>query len=367
MKAMTEEEFLRLSRQGNLVPVYKEISGDLETPVSAYLKLSRSAKYSFLLESVEGDEKFARYSFIGARPRLVIRSKGRQAYILRIHKNTLSKEQRMFKGSPLAIVRELMKDYHAVEVPGLPRFYGGMVGYLSYDCARFFERLPDKTKNDLNLDDVVLMLAQELIVFDHRHHTIKVISCAHCNPRSPSKIRARAYRSSLKAIAALIERLHQPMPQKSAPKGARKLNVKSNCTQAQYARMVAKAKAHITAGDIIQVVLSQRFKADIHVPPFEIYRALRALNPSPYMFYLNFDGLQLVGASPELLVRCEKGVVETRPIAGTRPRGKSEAEDRQHEMDLLDDPKEKAEHVMLVDLGRNDLGRVCEQGTVELT
>ena len=367
MNKLSQQEFLKLSHQGNLIPVYKEILGDLETPVSAYFKLAGKSKYAFLLESVEGVEKFARFSFIARDPHLIVRSKGDHMDILRSAKGKLIKENRLFKGSPLTVVRDLMKQYKAVDIPQLPRFYGGMVGYLSYDCVRFFERLADKTEDDIKLDDMVLMLANDLVIFDHRHHTIKVVSCVYLEPRDSQMVKVKKYNAALKCIDALIKDLRKPFLLKPASKPAKKLNIKSNCTQAHYAAMVNKAKEHITAGDIIQVVLSQRFAVNISVPPFEIYRALRALNPSPYMFYLNCDGLQLVGASPELLVRCENGLVETRPIAGTRPRGKTDAEDEALRKDLLADPKEKAEHVMLVDLGRNDLGRVCTQGTVAIS
>lgn len=364
---LSKDEFLKLSRKGNLIPVYKEILGDMETPVSAYVKLAKGSKYSFLLESVEGGEKFARFSFIAREPQLVVRSKGAQASVLRRSKGKMVKETLSFQGSPLSIVRELMKDYQAVDLPQLPRFYGGMVGYLSYDCVRFFERLPAKTKDDLGLDDMVLMLANDLIVFDHRHRTIKVVSCVHCAPKDSDAVKIKKYNAALKTIDALIKDLNKQPAVKPAKKTFKKLVIKSNCTQAEYERMVEKAKEHITAGDIIQVVLSQRLSTAIQVAPLEIYRSLRALNPSPYMFYLDCDGVQLVGASPELLVRCEQGLVETRPIAGTRPRGETEHQDEALKKDLLEDPKEKAEHIMLVDLGRNDLGRVCEQGTVKLS
>ncbi|MBI4308883.1 MAG: anthranilate synthase component I [Candidatus Omnitrophica bacterium] len=369
MNQSSKDGFLKLSSQGNLVPVYREISGDLETPVSAYLKLAQHSKYSFLLESVEGEEKFARFSFIACGPQMIVRSKGNQARILRLVKGKFIKECRAFEGSPLSIARDLMKDYRPVESPDLPRFYGGMVGYLSYDCARFFERLPDKTKDDLGLDDMVFILAKDLVIFDHRHHTIKVVSCVDCGPKESKPAKIKKYNAALKKIDALIRDLCKPL---NAGNGRdrslhSKVKVKSNTTPAQFAGMVNKAKEHIHAGDIIQGVLSQRFAVNISVPPFEIYRRLRTVNPSPYMFYLNLDGLQLAGASPELLVRCESGLVETRPIAGTRPRGTTEAQDAAFKNELLADPKEKAEHVMLVDLGRNDLGRVCQDGSVKVT
>lgn len=368
MNLLSKEQFLKLSQKGNLIPVYKEVLGDCLTPTSAYLHLAQKAKYSFLLESVEGQEKFARFSFIARNPSVIIRSKGDQAEVLSQVKGKLVAEKRTFKHSPLEIVRELMKNYKAVDVPQLPRFYGGMVGFLTYDCVRFFEKLPNKTKDDLNIPDMVMTLAEDLVVFDHRHHTIKIVSCVYLNAKDSQAVKIKKYNAAIKKIDGLIKELRQPISIKNLELlGKKKLKITSNCTQAQYEKMVAKSKEHIYAGDIIQVVLSQRFTTKISVPSFDIYRALRALNPSPYMFYLNFDGLQLVGASPELLVRCEDGLVETRPIAGTRPRGKTPEEDLKFEKELMADPKEKAEHVMLVDLGRNDLGRVCQQGTVKLS
>lgn len=367
MHQLTKDEFLKLSKQGNIIPVYKEILGDLETPVSAYFKLAKDERYAFLLESVEGGEKFARFSFIARRPQLVLRCKGQHAEILRLTKGKWTKEARSFQSSPLSIVRELTQDFQAVSIPQLPRFYGGMVGYLSYDCVRFFERLPDTSTDDLKLDDVVLMQANDLVIFDHRHHTIKVVSCVYAPKGDSDALKLKKYAQANKIIDDLIADFKKPLAQLPASKSSGKISVTSNCTKAQYAQMVKESKNYITAGDIIQVVLSQRFGVKIKVDPIQIYRALRALNPSPYMFFLQLNGLQLVGASPELLVRCEDGLVETRPIAGTRPRGANEAQDLAHEKQLLADPKEKAEHIMLVDLGRNDLGRVSTQGSVELS
>ena len=367
MGYLSLEEFLKLSTHGNLIPVYKQVPGDLETPVSAYYKLAACRAYSFLLESVEGEEKIARYSFIARDPELVFTSKAHKARILRFVKGRQTSEKISFSGSPLSVVRGLMKDYRAVDVAGLPRFYGGMVGYLSYDCVRFFERLPDKTTDDLGLPDICLALAKNLVVFDHRHHTIKVVSCVHIAQGDSRDVKIKKYNAACKIIDVLIADLKKPLSVPSVKKSAKKISVSSNCTKARYEQMVLKGKAHIKAGDIFQIVPSQRFKVNINVDAFEIYRCLRVLNPSPYMFYLNFDGLQLVGASPELLVRCENGLVETRPIAGTRPRGANEEQDQALVKDLLADPKEKAEHIMLVDLGRNDLGRVCVKGTVLLS
>jgi len=362
---MTQEEFLKLSHKGNLIPVFKEIPGDMETPVSAYYKLAGGHTYSLLLESVEGEEKVARYSFIARDPELIFSCKGQDASILRLVGGGKHQAEKVsFTGSPLSVVRELMKDYSAVDVAGLPRFYGGMVGYLSYDCVRFFERLPDRLPDDLKIPDICLALTKNLVVFDHRHHTIKVISCVHLNKKDSQEDKIKKYKVALKAINVLIADLQKPLKVPSSKKGSKKISFRSDRTKAEYEQMVVKGKEHIKAGDVFQIVLSQRLEVKINVNAFEIYRSLRVLNPSPYMFYLDFNGLQLVGASPELLVRCENGVVETRPLAGSRPRGANEAQDKALIKDLLADPKEKAEHVMLVDLGRNDLGRVCAKGTV---
>ncbi|MBF0511380.1 MAG: anthranilate synthase component I [Candidatus Omnitrophica bacterium] len=364
---LTQAEFLKLTSKGNVIPLYQEMPDDLETPVSAYYKLSAKSAYSFLLESVEGEEKIARYSFIARDPELIFTSKGHQASILRLCQGKHKPETIKFKGSPLSVVRELMKDYQPVQVPGLPRFYGGMVGYLSYDCVRFFERLPLKTKDDLNLPDICMAQARHLVAFDHRHHAIKVISCVFIEKGDGRLAKIKKYKEAQKIIDGLMADLRKPLSLSASSKGTKALKVTSDCTKDQYENIVKKGKEHIKVGDIFQIVLSQRFKMNITVDAFEIYRSLRRLNPSPYMFYLNFNGLQLVGASPELLVRVENGLVETRPIAGTRPRGKDEAEDEALKKSLLSDPKEKAEHIMLVDLGRNDLGRVCQKGSVHLS
>ena len=244
------------------------------------------------------------------------------------------------------------------------------MGYLSYDVVRFFEKLPHTTKDDLKLPDTYLVLAKDLIIFDHINHKMKVISCAHVDPKSSAPQKLREYKRSVARIDALIRELSRPLIEKGRKAKAgkvRPLKVKSNFTSSQFQKIVKEAKKKIHAGDIIQAVLSQRFEVDLGTEPFNIYRTLRGLNPSPYMYYLNFDDVHIVGSSPELLIRCEEGVVETRPIAGTRPRGKDEAQDAAFAKDLLDDPKEKAEHIMLVDLGRNDLGRVCAQGSVQIT
>ena len=368
MNHLTQEEFLKLTLKGNLVPVYKEILGDMLTPVSAYLRLSKGSKYSFLLESVEGQEKVARYSFMAKSPELVVRSKGSSAQIIRLSKGKVSQESRTVKDSPLSLIRELMAHYKFVTVPQLPVLCGGMVGFLSYDSVRFFERIPQKTKDELNMADMVFVMAKEMVIFDHLHHKIKIVVCAQVDSKDSKQTKIRKYRDAVNKINALIKGLSNPLPKMpKANPAKKKITVKSNVTAKKFEEMVVKAKKEIKEGEIIQVVLSQRFEVDIYTESFNIYRSLRAVNPSPYMFYLKFDDWHLVGSSPELLVRCEHGLVETRPIAGTRPRGQNEAKDEALSTELLNDPKERAEHVMLVDLGRNDLGRVCDEGTVKVS
>jgi anthranilate synthase component 1 len=255
-----------------------------------------------------------------------------------------------------------------VNIPGLPQVCGGLFGYFSYDTVRYFEKLPDTKPDDLNLPDVVLMMVKDVVIFDHLHHTIKVVSCVDVDKKDGRSTLLIKYRKAMARIDRLVAGIAQPLKlSKTKGSGLSTMKVRSNCTRKAYEQMVVEAKEQIKAGEIIQVVLSQRFEVDIETSPVNIYRTLRTLNPSPYMYLLNLDGLSIVGSSPELLVRCERGLVETRPIAGTRPRGKTPQEDEVLVKELLADPKECAEHVMLVDLGRNDLGRVCEQGTVKVT
>ncbi len=364
----SKEEFLKLSAQGNLIPVYREILGDLETPVSAYFKLSQGAKYSFLLESVEGEEKVARYSFLARDPELVFESKGRNAKITEFHDGQQKTHTKEITDSPLEFIREIMAGYKIVDIPGLPRFCGGMVGYIGYDVVRFFEKLPSKTHDDLKLPDIILALAKNLVIFDHRNHKIQVVACVAVDSNDSPETKSQEYEHALRTIDRTVGQINGALP--SLPDGSsqnQKLDEHSNLTPDKFQNMVKTAKKHIKAGDIIQVVLSQRFEIPVKTDPFNVYRVLRTVNPSPYLYYLNFNDVKIAGSSPELLVRVEDGVVETRPIAGTRRRGKNEKEDAALAEDLLSDPKEKAEHIMLVDLGRNDLGRVCQRGSVQIS
>jgi anthranilate synthase component 1 len=338
----TLEEAKKLKSKGNLLPVYREINADMETPVSAYLKIARG-NYSFLLESVEGGERLARYSFLGTEPAKVLTTNG---------------------SDPLLQVEEEFKKYKPIAVDGLPRFHGGMVGYLSYEVARYFEKLPSPAADPLMLPEARLMLADTLLVFDHLTHKIKVVAHAHLDGDIE-----RSYKEAKEKIDSLVTRLKQPIPEENPFVGGKGGAGKTtqNMTQAQYEEIVTKMKKHIYDGDIIQGVPSLRLAKFTKASPFAIYRALRSINPSPYMYFLHLDDIHIVGASPELLVRVEDGIVSNHPIAGTRPRGKDNGEDKALEEELKNDEKERAEHVMLVDLARNDVGRISEPSTVQVT
>jgi anthranilate synthase component I len=355
----SKKEFIKLSKKGNLIPVYREISADLETPVSAFMKIDRS-DYSFLLESVEGGEKIARYSFLGSGPSLVFESKGRNIKI-----SEAGKERRFITAEdPIAEMKAILGRYRFVPTEGLPRFCGGLVGFMGYDMVRFFEDLPSRDPDDLKVPDAAFLLTDTILIFDHINHKIKVVSNAHIKG-DPSK----AYAEALKKIDNLIALLKKPVKsaKRKTQSAKRTLKINSNVTKKEFTDAVDTAKYYIRTGEIIQVVISQRLEAKIASSPIDLYRSLRTVNPSPYMYFLKLGGMSLVGASPELMVRCEDGVVELRPIAGTRPRGKTEGEDKRLEGNLLASPKERAEHIMLVDLGRNDIGRVCKYGSVRVS
>ncbi len=355
-------EFKTLSARGNLIPVYREILADMDTPVSAFLKID-DGRYSFLLESVEGGEKWARYSFLGSRPLVVVRGFDGYVEIIRQGK----KETRSFVRDPMEAVKDVLAEYTPVPNPGLPRFYGGAVGFIGYDVIRFLEKMPEREKPGLALPDIFFMVTDTLVIFDNVTQKIKVVSNAHVNGISP----ARAYREAVDKIEALIcklaRSLKRPSPVRPKPRKKKQQIMKSNFTQDHYEQAVLRAKEYIKAGDIFQVVPSQRFQTGISVEPFEIYRALRVINPSPYMYFLRCGDATITGTSPEVMVRLEKNRIELRPIAGTRPRGSTEDEDRLLEKELLADPKENAEHIMLVDLGRNDVGRVSKPGSVHVS
>ncbi len=357
----SEAEFIRLARHGNVIPVYGELLADLETPVSAFLKLD-DGRFSYLLESVEGTEKVARFSFLGSRPTMLLTSSGRHIELSELAEGRTTRLQRFETTSdPLAEVERLMRRFRFVSVPGLPRFCGGLVGYLGYNVVRFLERLPAHQVDPLRVPDMMLMLTGTMVIFDHAQHTLLLVANAHTARQSPRA----AYRHAVREIEAMARRLRAPLPRQAPTRPARPGAVRSNVSRAEFFQMVKRTKAYIRAGHIIQAVVSQRLEVPLCCASFDVYRTLRSLNPSPYMYFLRFGSLDLVGASPEMLVRCEDGHLETRPIAGTRPRGTNEHDDERLVQQLRTSPKERAEHLMLVDLGRNDLGRVSQTGSVK--
>jgi len=358
-------EFLKKAMQGNLIPVWKEILADQETPVSAYERVRKflrekdHASHTWMLESVEGGEHIGRYSFIGGNPRAIVRARGAVTEITEEGTTTIIKNT-----DPLNVLKACMSRYQPVREPALPRFTGGAVGFLGYDMISVFEpRVPVIKADIIGNPDMVMMITNSIIIFDRVKHTMKVVSNAYVSG-DPDK----AYDEALAEIDELCQALLQPVSRVliDAHLDVEQVVPVSNMTVPEYREMVEKAKEYIRAGDIIQTVLSQRFEVENAADSLDVYRALRAINPSPYMFCLDLGESALVGSSPEVHVRCEDRQVELRPIAGTRPRGKTEAEDLALEKELLADPKELAEHVMLVDLGRNDVGRVCEFSSVRV-
>lgn len=332
-----KQEFIKLAKRGNLIPVYKEVPVGDEKPVSAFRKIE--SEYSFLLESIEGSEKIARYSFLGTC------SKDK------VH------ELRSFKA-----IKKILGKYKPVKVDGLPRFHGGLVGYVSYDMVREIENIPDKNKDDLKLPKMVLLHADTFLSFDHIKEKLFIISNAEIKGDAE-----KAYQEACARIDNLEEALKKKVALREIQKTEKTSEFSSNMTQKEYEAVVEKGKEYIKAGDVIQFVPSQRFETKCSADPFDVYRVLRRINPSPYMYYLKLGKLKIVGSSPEVMVRLEDGMATVRPIAGTRRRGKDEAEDLAMEKELLASDKERAEHIMLVDLGRNDLGRVCDFGTVKVT
>ena len=353
--SLAEMQALARSGRGNLAPVYRSINADLETPVSAYIKVARPP-YSFLLESVAGGERLGRYSFIGTEPYRVVKT---------------GPGQERGEIDPLIPVQEEMAQYRLIPVDGLPRFHGGGVGYLAYDAIRYFEpRVPPMPADPQGLPESVFMFADTLLVFDHLRHDIKVVS----HIRLDGDV-AAAYAAATAKIDQLVARLAAPLdlPRDIANAAAAAASsdpspaVESNFTPPQYEQAVAQCVEYIYAGDVIQVVNSQRFSRRTAAHPFQVYRALRSVNPSPYMYYLNLDDFHIVGAAIETVAKVEEGIVATHPIAGTRPRGKTAEEDAALESELKNSEKQRAEHIMLVDLGRNDIGRVSVPGSVAVT
>ena len=360
--SLTLDEVVALRDQGNVIPVYREIMADLETPVSAYLKVAEGP-HSFLLESVEGGTTLARYSFLGSDPYLVVRLEDGIA-----HANQAGYKQSVPYDDPLVALQQFLAPYRAVHVEGLPLFLGGAVGYLSYEAVRYFEELPVAPDNPNPFPDGVFIFVDSMLVFDHLERKIKVVSHVHVDDATPIE---RSYDEAVERIERLAGRLERGIA--AAPTGDQPLSdlavgdrARHNMGREQYNAMIERAKEYIQAGDIFQVVLSQRIEVETGIHPFTLYRALRTVNPSPFMFYLQLGDEQIVGASPEALIRLDGRTLTTHPIAGTRRRGQDEAEDLRLEAELLADEKERAEHVMLVDLARNDIGRVATPGTVDV-
>ena len=393
----TLDEFRELARgPANLIPVTREFAADLETPVSVYLKLMDEPGASFLLESVEGGEQVGRYSFVGVDPRATVSLRGRtversgeageqgrkgerekESAAAPLHPFTPASFELAEGQDILHVLKDELARYTAADLPGLPRFAGGAVGYLGYDVVRFFERLPETAApagegaseaHPYDVPDAIFLLTDTLVVFDHARH--RMILLANASLDACGGDVEAAYVNALRRIDRLAEKLLRPLPavptRRWGATHGNGQNIEANMSRERYETIVREAKEHIAAGDIFQVVLSQRFSRRTSAHPFAVYRALRMLNPSPYMFYFNFAplDLQVIGASPEMHVRLEDGVAAVRPIAGTRRRGANPAEDATLAAELLADPKERAEHVMLVDLGRNDIGRVSEYGSV---
>ncbi|HUT58147.1 MAG TPA: anthranilate synthase component I [Phycisphaerae bacterium] len=359
------DDFLKLTGQGNTIPVYRELLADVLTPVTAYQRLAQPAGFapaasSFLLESAEVGGR-ARYSFVAADPEAHFEARGDDITVRRRG----APEQKLQSHDPLAEMRTILDDFRQVHLRGLPRFMGGLVGYAGYDMVRYYENLPDSPADDRGLPDMAFGLYRTVVIFDHLYKTVKVVCNAHVTGDPGA-----AYAEAVEAIERAIGRLREPqghavrevsfehLPQK---------HFESNFSREGFEKAVDACKEYIRAGDIFQVVLSQRLAVTTQVSPFDIYRALRVINPSPYMFLLTTPDTTLVGSSPEILCRVEDGIVTNRPLAGTRPRGKTDEEDRALEAELLADPKERAEHIMLVDLARNDVGRVAEPKSIKLS
>ncbi|MGF1678792.1 MAG: anthranilate synthase component I [Candidatus Methylacidiphilales bacterium] len=367
------EEFRERCKQGNLIAVYKEVIADLETPISAYLKLEAGGggNHGYLLESAEKGERFGRYSFVGGNPHLIFKCRDSEVELTEMPDSFRGEVKRRvyrIETDPLEELKKIMSSYRPVETPGLPIFAGGAVGFLSFESVRFFEPRVGRAKtDDLEVPDAYFIISDSLLIFDHLTRRIKIVAHAHVHGDEDE-----AYRLAVKRISELEHLLSRPVQSEITrvlhpDEKTEEPETTANMTKQEYVAMTERMQEYIRAGDIFQVVPSQRFETAYDRAAIDLYRALRFINPSPYMFCLKFGDLAVVGSSPETHVRCENGLVEVHPIAGTRPRRESPEEDLAMEHDLLSDPKERAEHVMLVDLGRNDLGRVCLYDSVEVT
>ena len=357
MHSPTFKEFQELAHGGNVVPVYRQLLADTLTPVSAFQKLD-AGDHGFLLESVTGGERIGRYSILATEPSAIIRARRSEVEIVRG-----DSVKTYHSDDPLREIEQFLSHAYPVPVPGLECFTGGVVGYLAYDVVRYVEHLPDAPADDLALPDIYMLACETLVVFDHVFKTLKVIHNARLGGRSARE----AYDEALERIDAIVDKLRTPatlITDDIRPSGDITLPFTSNFQRSEFEDGVRKCLDYIRAGDVVQVVISQRLAVDTPAHPFDVYRTLRVVNPSPYMFYLKLGDIVLVGASPEVMVKLEGDKITVRPIAGTRPRGASPEEDEALAAELLADPKERAEHVMLLDLGRNDVGRVARYGTV---
>ena len=356
----TFKEFCQLAKQGNLIPIYQELLMDLETPLSFFKRLERD-RYSFLLESVEGSERWARYSFLGTQPHCIFKARGNRVEIIEN-----GKSKTLVSDAPLKLLEELLRGYQTVTVSGVPPFFGGALGYVAYNAVEQFHEIASDKKDPLGMPEIFFLFVQTLIAFDNLKHTIKIIDNVRVDEETDLR---RTYEQATRRIEKAVSSL-QKKPRGIEPRdvseGKGERPFRSNLTREGFQKIVSKAKEYIKAGDIIQAVLCQRLETETATDPFEIYRALRFINPSPYMFYLELEDFRIIGSSPETMVRLTGDTIELRPIAGTRRRGSTAEEEKALEADLLSDPKERAEHIMLVDLGRNDVGRVARVGTVEV-
>lgn len=352
------DTFRHLANEAGLVPVYREIVADLDTPLTIFAKVAAFDSHAFLFESLEGGEKWGRYSFIGFDPLLTFSSSQER---MEINRGGVTEVR---TGNPLQELRHLLASFRAHQSETLPRFFGGLVGYLGYDMVRFMERLPD-THGPLDLPDSSFMVPKTVLIHDSFQQKLHIVNCVEINAGDDF---TELYQAACRRIDSVAAKLKEPLPYDfvDSPAGDHEHRFSSNMDEDSFKKMVSRAKEYILAGDIIQVVLSQRFHSKTELAPFALYRALRHINPSPYLFYLQLGNVIQIGSSPEILVRLENGEIELRPIAGTRHRGATAAEDRALEDELLADPKERAEHLMLVDLGRNDAGRVARPGSVEV-
>ena len=360
MVAPDYKAFLQLSRDATLVPVAKTLSADLLTPVGAFISVAAGQKYAFLLESVEAGERIGRYTFVGAQPRMVLTARGRHLCIRR------GNREEHTEGGIIDVLRQVMQQHRPAQVPRMPPFTGGGVGYFAYDLVRQFERLPETAETDVDVPDCIFTFYDRLLAFDHLKHQLHIIANADVRSESPRKAYDRALAEIDALERKLVRGIHRQTLGWSSSAKCKPLKVHAATTHDEFLATVRRAKEYIAAGDVFQVVLSQRLDFPPPADPFQIYRSLRTVNPSPYMFYLQFEGTQVVGASPEMLVRITGRQLEYRPIAGTRRRGAEADDDERLIEELRHDEKERAEHVMLVDLGRNDLGRVSDYGTVKV-